>query len=125
MADHSKFVALANRLIEKHGRLVTLQKLSAGPADAAKPWLGAGVPTVAESIDLLAVFVPAAGSDLGKYISDESLLKRVNQVALVQPAQEGLELFEQMLDGSLFKIEWVQVLKPADQTVLYFMGVNR
>lgn len=128
MADHTEFVVLAQELILEEGRLVTFQKLGAGPADANKPWKGAGAPTVVSQVaSVPAVFVPATGSDLGRMVTDEELLKRVEQVALVAPVQEGFDSFHRILDtdSQLWKIEWMQVLKPASQTILYVVGVKR
>lgn len=125
MADYEKFAALATRLINKNGRLISLQMLSAEPEDPNKPWKGSGVPTVSQSVDVQAVFLPASGGGFGKDIIDEELLKRVSQIALVEPKQEGLELFTQIADGEIYKIEWAQALKPANKTVLYLIGVAR
>lgn len=128
MADHSKFAATATRLISKHGRFITMQTLSATAADPTKPWKGAGTPTVASQVaNVPAVFVPSYGSDLGRTVVSEELLKRVEQIALVAPLQEGLETMHLIIDtdGQVWKIDWAQVLKPADKTVLYVIGVTR
>ncbi len=127
MADHGKFAALATRLITKNGRLITMQRLSSTAADPNKPWNGPGAPTVASAVpNVPAVFVPPGGG-LGRDIVTEDLLQRVEQVALIAPLQEGLETMHRIIDtdGQAWKIDWVQVLKPADKTVLYVVGVTR
>lgn len=128
MPDYAALSATASRLITASGRLVTLRKLSASPADVAKPWNGPGEQTVStQVVNVPAVFVPPGNSNsLGLGVVDSELLKRAEQVALLSSPFEGLEEMNVMLDGTTsWKIEWVQVLKPADKTVLYVMGVTR
>ena len=127
MANHSKFVTLAKRLIAKQGRQVTLQKLSNTATDASKPWLGAGGQVVAETCNVFAAFVPYTGNDFGIAVKDEDLVKSTDQMALVAQADVDLKDFTALLDsdGKQFKINWVQVLKPADEVILYAFGVCR
>lgn len=126
MSDHKKFADLAVRLIDKNGRAITLQTLSGAAADPNKPWLGAGAPTVSAAVDTKAVFLPASGNDLGKIITSKELLASVEQVALIAPHASLLEEMTVMLDdGKVWKVEWVQVLKPGDQICLYLFGVKR
>jgi len=124
--DYARAVALAQRLIDKNGRGITVQQLSATPADANKPWKGAGAPTVAAQATPKGVFVPASGNDLSSFGIDNELLKRVEQVVLI--AADGTNAFDEfhrISDGVLFKIEWVRVLKPGDTVIIYAMGVKR
>ncbi len=124
--DYTESVQLAQELIAENGRYVTLQMLAATAADAAKPWKGAGTPTVAQTKAVPAVFVPASGSGLGRDIVKEELLDRVEQVALVAPTDVSLEGFHVILDdGVRWNIDWAQVLKPGATVVLYVFGVKR
>lgn len=125
--DYARAVQLAARLILKNGRQTTLQRLSATASNPAQPWKGPGSPTVAETFQTAAVFLPHTGEvDLGKYLVDDELLKRCEQVALIAGGSVDLTTFTRFLDGSqIWKIEWVRELKPADITVLYAFGVNR
>ncbi len=128
MAEYDAFAALANRLILKKGRKITLRQLSAVATDPTKPWKGTGAPTAAGTLlNVPAVFLPASGSGLGKDIVSEELLKKVTQVALIPPLQEGLDVMHEIVDtdGTIWKIDWAQVLKPATQTVLYVFGLTR
>lgn len=126
MPDHTNFVELAKRLIAKQGRQITLKKLAATTADATKPWKGTGPATTSAEATTPAVFLPAQGSGLGKVVTDKELLKRADQVALVAPHETDLEDMTIIVDDSVqWKIEWVQVLKPADQLCLYVFGVCR
>ncbi len=123
--DYVKLAATAQRLIDKTGRVVKLQRLSSEPADPDKPWKGPGQPEVAQEKELKATFVPAGGG-LGRDLVDEELLKRVEQVALIAPSDVDLEVFNLVLDGgSKWKVEWIQTLKPAEQVLLYVFGVKR
>lgn len=125
-ADYSRFVALSVKMIDKYGRLVDVQRLSNASGDPDKPWDGPGTPTVAESKQVPAVFVPASGSGLGTDLVSEDLLKRAEQVALVAPTDVNLETFNVIQDtGQRWKIEWVQVLRPGPIIVLYVFGVKR
>ena len=127
MADHTEFLELARELISEEGRSVTFQRLSAVPANNAKPWWGAGAPTVEASVTTLAVFLPD-GSGFGKMIEDNELFKSADQMLLVAPPETGEDLgtFHVVVDGgSRWRIEVAKELKPANLTVLFAMGVCR
>lgn len=127
MSEYDASVAVAINLIRKKGRIVTLQKMSAASTDPNKPWKGQGSPVVESSVpEVPSCFVPHTGSNLGFISVASELLKRSEQVALVAPIAEGLEVNDRILDnGVTWKVDWVQVLKPALQTVLYVFGVSR
>lgn len=127
MANYDEFVELANELLTEAGRVVVMQKLAAKGTDSTKPWNTSSINVIDEVTDIPAAFFPASGSDLGLKVITEEMLKRCEQVALVAPIQEGLELMTRMIDSdnSVWKLEWVQVLKPAEQTILYVIGVKR
>lgn len=127
MADHTKFVLLAQRLIAKQGRAITLRKMSAAAEDPDKPWNGPGEPTVALQVDTGGVFLPAGGTDFSSLSISKEMLARVTQVALVAPNDAYLGEMDVLLDtdNKTYKIEWVSILKPADQICLYAFGVAR
>lgn len=130
MADHLEFVELASEMIAEDGRQITLQRLSSTAANSAKPWQGPGAPTVAQELTgVYAVFLPASSAGdlgLGKLIIDSELLKKVNEVALIAPQSTSIENFHLIVDDSKeLKIEWMQVLRPANVTCLYVVGLNR
>jgi hypothetical protein len=128
MADHQEFLDLAREMIEEEGRLVTFQQLDKTPADPDYPWEGPGAPTVADSVQTYAVFVPDAGSGLGKLIEDNELFKSAEQVLLVAPPATGETLgdFHIVVDDAVrWKIDVAKELKPGPLTVLYVMGVSR
>ena len=117
-------------LIDKYGRECILQRLSAVATDVNKPWKGVGTPTVAEQLSVKAVFVSASDSagntGLGLEFIDKELLKRADEVILVAPNAIDLQSFNIVLDtGVRWRIEWMKVLKPADQVLLNVFGVKR
>lgn len=123
--NYDKLAATARRLIAKTGRGVTLLQLSSEAVDPDKPWKGPGKPTVEKEKDIIATFVPAS-SGLGRDLVDEELLKRADQVALIAPTDEDLEAYTSIRDNNVeWKIEWMQVLKPAEQVLLYIAGMKR
>lgn len=127
MVDFVRLQATTLRLIEKNGRAVTLQRLSATPSDAAKPWNGPATPTVAEAVDVIAAFVPHAGNiEMAKDLLDENLLKRCEQIALVGVTEgQDFKAFTQLVDnGVAYKIPFMRVLQPGMPTLLYVFGLN-
>ena len=132
MADHSKFLALARRLIAREGRSVTFGKLATTSADADRPWKGpariAGLPPpLTNEVTTIAVFLPD-GAGFGKMIEDNDLFKNAEQMVLVAPPASGEDLsgYNVVVDGSVrWKIDVIKELKPADLTVLFAMGVSR
>lgn len=129
MADHTDFLAMAREMIKEDGRLVSCVKLSKGPADANKPWKGAGVPTETGAVSAYAVFLPHAGElDLGRIISDADLLKKVEQIALIAPPSGGQNLDDYTLiidGGERWRIEVMRTLKPGPIALLHVAGLCR
>lgn len=124
MADHAEFAALALELITEEGRQVTLNELSGTAVDNAKPWNGPAQQDAVNPVLTFAVFLPAHGADLGTVVTDKELLAKVDMVALVPPGVTDLRNMKQMIDGSrTLKVEWIQVLQPADTVCLYVFGV--
>jgi hypothetical protein len=125
--DYARAVALAQRLINKNGRTITVEQLSSTPADPSKPWKGPGAPTVAASATPKAVFLPvSSASELGLFAKDDELLKRVEQLVLL--AADGVNAFDEfhrINDTVVYRIDWVRALKPGDTVILYAMGIKR
>lgn len=125
--DYSKFVLLAQEKIGDTGRAIKVQKLSATPADAAKPWKGPASPTVATEVDTVGTFLEIFSFlKLGLEVIDENLLKRVDQVVLIPQVSTDIKEYDTIVDGSVtWKIDWVRLLKPGDTILLYWVGVKR
>lgn len=133
MVDYIKLATTALRLVEGAGRDVTFRRLNRTTLDdAAKPWRGTATPraAVAASVTASAVAIhPSEASLLGIATEDSELIKRSDQiliVALGATSTDDLSTFEEVLDGTtLWKIVRVDTLRPADTTLLYFVGVKR
>lgn len=126
--DYAPILAEAQQLIRDTGRLTTFERLSAAPADPARPWRGPAAPAVANSVSAMATFVPAQGADLGRMGISEQLLARVEQVALVAPDPSGFDFAAatSATDSSVrWRVDWVQTLRPGGTTLLYAMGMKR
>lgn len=125
MSNHAKFVVLADRLISKHGRVVTFKRINSTPADATKPWKGTSSPSISIG-PLKAAFVPFRGFEFGSVFEDSELFKEVQEICLVSASGGDLETCHLVTDnGADYKIEWVQRLCPGDQKILYAIGINR
>lgn len=125
--DGARAQALALKLITKNGRAVSFLRFSATPLDAAKPWNGPGTPTVAQTVNTVAVSLPHTSFvDLGFFATDDELLKRTEQLLLVPGGADDLLPFHALLDaGVRWGIEWVRILNPAGTVALYAFGVKR
>ena len=129
--DYSKNLATAKRLVRNFGRSVTLRKLDATSTDGAKPWLGATDPaSTASTTTLFAVAVPpSSATALGLSAKQSDLMKTVEQILICEPGEtdpENIETYNTVLDGGVeYKIAFIEKLKPAEVTLLYFIGVAR
>lgn len=132
MATHAEFADLANRLISKHGRSITLNKRDRDPADANKPWNGptnvAADPEDTQTL-VAAALQPSSAVQLGITTENSDLVKRSSEILLVAPpstAAYDLSTFDEVVDGGeVLRITAVEKLKPGTQTIIYFIGVKR
>ncbi|MCK5131701.1 MAG: hypothetical protein KAR40_06060 [Candidatus Sabulitectum sp.] len=127
--DYVKLAATALRLIAAAGREITVIKFNQTPADAGKPWEGPSDPqTVPDATSTVkGVFVSPAGAPaLGLQAISEDLLKITVEIAIVHAGSFDLAEADEIIDGGVHKtISFVDKLKPADTTLLYFIGVAR
>jgi hypothetical protein len=133
MVDYVSLAATAKRLITANGREVTFVRFNRTAADAAKPWKGAADPRTdpdaSETLD--AVFVePSSAVRLGISTVNSELVKRSTQILIAAPGSdfaEDLSTFEEVIDsdGVKWRITTSEKLKPAEVTLLYFIGVAR
>lgn len=131
MVDFTALATTAKTLVDANGRDVTFLKFDRAAADANKPWRG---PSDARgdadaSVDLKAAFVEPSGAvRLGITSEHGALFRRAQQIMIVPAAStaEDLTTFQEVVDGgSNWKITDIETLKPADVTLLYFVGVRR
>jgi hypothetical protein len=127
--DYTEMASVAQELIDDNGRDVTIIRFGQTPADSNKPWKGNTTPRATpDATDTVkGCFVPLAGSGLGIDTIDSDILKRTEEVCLVGPgATFDLRTADEVQDGSVYKkVTFVQMLKPADTVLMYYIGVER
>jgi len=131
MVDYVRLAATANRLIEKNGRSIQFVRLNEDPADPTKPWNGPAAGGEG-NLDLFGVFVPPNTvrqfglTALGEGTEFQDLLTMSEQVIITAQAENDLRLYTEVVDRSQrWGIIGLQVLRPADVTLLAFVGVRR
>lgn len=126
MAIHDKYANLAERLISKHGRSVTLAKLSRTPEDSDQPWRGTDPdPEVGYefSLEVVAVFI-----DYNEDEIDGDAVRRGDKRLLVAAKPvAGTDLLKAdclLDDGSVYGIIRGNLLKPGTTEILYDFQVR-
>lgn len=123
--DYTPVINTVKNLIERTGRIVFFKKFA--DSNLSEPWKT--TPNVySKTIELPATFVPAHSylHGFGENVIDENLLKRVSRVALCGQASEDISKFDVVEDlEELWIIDWVDVLKPANEIVLYAFGLKK
>lgn len=131
MVDLTPLIATAQRLITENGRAVTLVQFNTTPSNSDKPWLGPADPRSSPDSTLAvdAVFVnPGETFSLGASFKVSDLMKRSEQIMLVSPgASADMSLYNEVIDtdGSKWKIDQIEVLKPGTSVALVYVGVSR
>lgn len=117
-----EWVALAKEMIGDAAREVQFLSISKTPVDPAKPWQPQG--TVENVVSGNAVFVPI-GSGLGTNFATEDMLKRIDLVAIVEPKIDVVASHKVKDDtGKIYKVEWVQELRPGETKILSYVGLK-
>jgi len=130
--DYAAKLAKVKEKIRAKGRQIALSNLDPDSATPSKPWLGATNPRDPLNTDstiIYAVNVPmSAASSLGIRSEAVDLYKDTQSVFIAEPGEDTPEDFDQyqvITDGSQeFKITFIEKLKPADLTLLYYIGVT-
>jgi hypothetical protein len=128
MVDSVRLAATARRLIDKNGRAAEFLEYQG--SDSSEPWNpGGGGNIVKSTTPLKAVFV-SPSTMLGLKAIDEELLKRFEQFVIAAPedgAAYNLTDYHAVRDsgGETYSIGWVEKLRPAELTLLYYFGVKR
>ena len=131
--DYAKLAAKAQALVTQSGRTLTLVKPATAPDDPTQPWNGPTDPAVGEvtldvpGIQLLPNAVRIFGlAALGDANEFRGLVTYSELVYIVFQGEEDLEDYTIVRDGGVdFQIEATQALKPADTTLLGYIGVRR
>ena len=125
--NYAAIVPRVRAKIKAYGRVVTFSKRSATSAPSNDPLAGPqGGDVISTSVD--AVFVPITGlASLGIATTKIEAFKTSEQVALLPPAT--FDYTEQQFlidnDGSVWKINIIDMLKPAETALLFYIGVSR
>lgn len=129
--NYVKLAAKAQKLITDGGRTITLVRQNETPIDAAKPWNGSipapettlNVPAMQLLPNAVRVFGLSALGDASKL---DGLLSVSEYVYILFQGEIDLHQFTFVRDGGIdFNIEATQALKPANTTLLGFIGVRR
>lgn len=122
--DFVRMAALAKKLIEKNGRLVTFRQLATS-ADPAKPWR-TDAPAFAATVSQKAAFVSLSSRHLGIELTQDQLNSRANELVLAGSSTIDMLHVNQIVDDTeTFGIEWVQTVKPGDTALFYAFGIRR
>lgn len=131
MVNYANFRTLAERLIEKNGRDISLVRRDQGnPTDAAKPWRDS---TEAATITVIAkgVIIEFETEDI-----DNSLVRRGDKRVLLADKSvidEGgsatnliIEDYDHILDaGVRWKIIEANVIEPGDTRIMYDIQIRK
>lgn len=115
MAEYNKAIALAKRLIDKKGRIVTVFQRETAPSDSDEPW---DVDEVQRrTFDAKAVVFPVET----KYVDGTTVLVTDKQMFIAAAdAQFAIapqcKVRDKGYDSQVIRVE---VLEPGDQAVLY------
>ena len=111
MSDHSTFVALAERLIAKHGRTVQIRSVTkTGPA--YDPY------QTATDTPVKAVQVSHTKDD-----RDQGLVTKTSKAFLID-AQTEITTAMSIVDGAVYSITSIDKLQPGDQVIRYRITVD-
>lgn len=128
MGRYDGFVELADRLIRKNGRAVSIRRLTATSADPAKPWLA--VEATASETTTFAVFDRESAFEQfvrlasGRETPVRSNVERSDLRAII-PAK-GLSTIpavaDKLVDGDdVYEITKIDPIRPGDAAVAYFL----
>ncbi len=125
--DYSDFVTTAKEMIGEFGREISAVLMARGkPINPDKPWLG-NTEDQEVSVKTNAVFVGAVGG-YGQIISNDNLFQTSQQIALVAPPDTGEDLrkINQIIDdGEKWTVNVVKAVQPANDIILYYVGVSQ
>lgn len=137
--DHAKLAKTAQRLIQKHGREITLCQRATSAPDFEKPWRGSisesienpADPLSTQTLALKGVFIDAQGGDAspGQEFSRLGLTTDGKLKFLVAALDLGSQdplSFQQILDaGQVWRVTLCKVLAPGSTTILHIFEVER
>ena len=130
--DYAKLLATVKRLLKRNGKQITLSMLDDAAGATGKPWLAVANPRdpdVVDSIQVYAINLPvSAGASMGIRTDSIELSKNIKSFYIAEPGTDTPDNFDQyqlLTDGSQeLKIAFIEKLKPANTTLLYYIGVE-
>ncbi len=129
--NYIKVAETALRLIKEAGREITFLKFDDTPDLTAKPWaknidLRTGPASVQTTLFATSVH-PTDINVLGIRIRDDDLMKQLREILIIAPGtfQGDLKEYQELTDGiRRFRIAFMEQLRPANVTVLWYAGVT-
>ncbi|KKN40611.1 hypothetical protein LCGC14_0731730 [marine sediment metagenome] len=137
MALHDNFADLAERLINKNGRAVTVKTVVPAPVDPATPWKTDGTATTT-TVSAKAVFLDPEGATTfeelmvkisqGLSVEDRTSIEKAETNAWI-PAKSvpnGISIEDTLIDGSTeWAISSVKLIQPGPTAIVYILGISR
>ena len=123
MSDHVKFVALAKKLIAKHGRSISVTRKSQTPVDSNQPWRGNTADPA--PLSCMGVDIKNVKAD------DENPTKRGGKIFLLAAGDDNLvgvdvKEFDVLTDGAtVWRIKKADLVQPGDQQIIYTVEVEQ
>lgn len=132
MVDYVKLAKTCQRLINKNGREIRLQKLAV-TANVTEPWKSAIAMDPLAEVICKGVFVvpqtsiPTESRGLAFDWVDQDLLKSTRHVVMVAAlGLPDLDAYQFVTDsGKDWKITWGQCLQPSGERLLYVFGLKQ
>lgn len=130
MDDYEEIRQIAQELVTEWGRTVTLVRPSETPVDATRPWIGnidddftLVVPAIQVLPNQVRIFGLSALGESGKL---DELMQISQLIYVVFQGEVDLRQFTFLLDGGVrYNINSTQALKPANVTLLGYIGASR
>lgn len=125
--DYAKLAATAKRLVTNAGTSVEFARLNSTPANPSMEWRGATDAETGETtVAGVAVRVePSSAQRLGLSVEKDGFVKRSQAILIAVPDSDITDFDRATFDGVSYNIEGMQVLRPTDTTLLYFVGIRR
>jgi hypothetical protein len=131
MVDYVRLAATSERLIRKNGTEITFRKPNLTALDPLKPWNGPNPESYTE-ITLQAVFVPPNTvrqfglTALGTGHDVVDLFSYIHKLFILFPGENDITQYPILIDQGLeFNLVAYQLLRPANNNLLAFVGARR
>lgn len=119
--NYASILSLVQRLLQANGKSISLTKYASASTRV-------GSLTTPTTITVYAVEVPPSSlTNLGMSIQQVDFTKSFERTFIATPhASEDLETFNVFTEGGVvYKLKTIDRLRPADTTLLYYLGAMR